>query len=87
MCAGCNLLRSNFYEYEGQRPLPVTVACDWCLEDHGPAALMRHVRLADLWLACPACLGAEWLTGDERYQAFCGTCTATSWVSDQRLLL
>lgn len=88
LCGWCNSDRSNFVELgDPRRVIGVTVVCDPCLYNHDRNISALHNR-HEMWFHCPLCRdwGAEW-EGDERVPAYCGTCDATSWVSDPRRVL
>lgn len=89
LCEWCNSDRSNFLELgQPQRIVGVTVVCDPCLTNHDGNMGRSHSR-GELWFHCPLCRdwGADWERDGPHVPAFCGTCDATSWVSDPTRIL
>jgi len=85
LCRDCNEHRSNYLEAYLPRVVPVTVVCDPCLRNHDDVA-DRHDRFT-YWQHCPICLGEDFDFFGGHRSAWCGSCTAVSWVSDEARLM
>lgn len=89
LCEAHNEDRSNFLEAYLPRVLPATTVCDPCLLVHDQFRSNTHegrrhhwaIELAAAPFGCPICSCGEHQPGPSRRQAYCATCTVTSWVS------
>lgn len=87
LCQWCNGERSNYLEVGLPRLIGVTAVCDPCIHSHDNKMAVLHDR-SGLWFECPRCrVWDSFQFGDDHVPAYCGTCDATSWVSDPARIL